>query len=113
MILMLIEPEKLPYDIGMIYEELSKASPRACNGMPIFMSMNMLNVDDATKVWKYVEEIQKFLKGFGEDNESSEDTKNGHVQSDVRQEHESNRCPETSDIESSDDSTRETRQSNK
>jgi hypothetical protein len=39
--------------IGMIYEYLSKASPMALNGGPMFFSLNMLNIEDAEKVWSY------------------------------------------------------------
>lgn len=39
---------------GMIYEWYHKAGPRTVNGMPMFTSCNLLNLDDAKKVWDMV-----------------------------------------------------------
>lgn len=49
--------------ISVIYEEMSKAGPRSTNGFPSFMSMKMLNIDDANKVIAKRNEIMKFLHG--------------------------------------------------
>lgn len=35
--------------IGLIYEYMDKAGPMAMNGRPMFFSMNIMHVDDATK----------------------------------------------------------------
>lgn len=41
--------------IGLIYEYLSEAGPLSINGGPVFMSVRMLNKDDASKVFEYYE----------------------------------------------------------
>lgn len=51
----------------MIYEYLDKAGPRSVNGMPMFMSANILNLADF-QAWlpmyeKYVEQQEEFLHG--------------------------------------------------
>lgn len=37
--------------VGMVYEYLDKAGPRSVNGYPMFMSMQLLNRSDTTKVF--------------------------------------------------------------
>jgi hypothetical protein len=51
-------------DIGMIYEYLSEAGPRSCNGMPMFTSFKYLIKADAIKVMEYYEKYQKFKEDF-------------------------------------------------
>ena len=52
---------------GMIYECLTEAGPRSCNGMPCFFSMKYTGIEDAKKVWAYYREFkeakEKALKG--------------------------------------------------
>ncbi len=51
---------------GMIYEYLSEAGPRAVNGYPIFMSMNVLNREDTAEVYgiynKLIEAEEELMK---------------------------------------------------
>lgn len=61
-----IEAETEP---ALIYEYFDKAGPRSVNGMPIFMSCNVMNQADFN-VWlpmflKYAEQQQEFLNGTG------------------------------------------------
>lgn len=46
-------------EIGMIYEHLEKAGPRAINGCPSFMSVRFLNTGDAKKVMEAVRYLSK------------------------------------------------------
>ena len=46
----------------MIYEYLDKSAPRSVNGMPSFMSMNLLNAEEAKIVWDKLDEIEAFRK---------------------------------------------------
>ena len=43
-------------DIGMIYEYLSEAGPRSCNGMPMFTSLRYLSKNDTDKMFAFYEE---------------------------------------------------------
>lgn len=47
---------------GMFYEYLSKASPTAINGMPIFFSMQMANEDDTEKIFALVRKMEEAMK---------------------------------------------------
>lgn len=47
--------------VGMIYEYYSKAGPRSINGMPIFMSMCILDKYDAEKVIVYHDEYKNMM----------------------------------------------------
>ena len=52
-------------DIGMVYEYLDKASPRAINGYPIFFSAHILTKADAKRVYetmKLLAEASKAVK---------------------------------------------------
>ena len=44
-------------DTGMVYEEISKALPRSCNGYPIFASCHFLSKSDTKR---FVEMYQKY-----------------------------------------------------
>jgi hypothetical protein len=44
------QPESLK-QIGIIYENMSAAGPRAINGKPCFTSMRILHVDDWQRAW--------------------------------------------------------------
>jgi len=61
--------------VGMIYEDLSKAGPRSVNGLPTFMSLQMINVTDFDKFAKYADEYMQlkdmFLKKKGETNDDT------------------------------------------
>ena len=54
-------------NIGLIFEDISKAGPRACNGFPMFMSCQMLNKADAEKTRAWAKELydqkKKFVEG--------------------------------------------------
>jgi len=45
--------------IGLVYEYLDKAGPRSVNGMPIFMSIQMLNINDTNKLIEKYEKLRK------------------------------------------------------
>lgn len=45
--------------IGMIYEWLDKAGPRSCNGLPMFMSVNILHRDDARTVLEMCNKLKE------------------------------------------------------
>ena len=48
-------------EIYMIYEYLEKAGPRAINGMPTFMSCNMLSKTETDIMLDYFKKIKKAL----------------------------------------------------
>jgi len=48
-------------NIVHIYEYVDKAGPRSVNGMPIFMSMNLLDETDAKDLHGRVDALAKFL----------------------------------------------------
>jgi hypothetical protein len=52
------EFKKMGDDVGMVYEYLSKASPMVVNGMPTFLSAQVLNTHDTTIVWDLVRELE-------------------------------------------------------
>lgn len=45
-------------DPGMFYEYLSEAGPRTCNGMPMFMSMKVLNMTDTKEMFEIVRKLK-------------------------------------------------------
>lgn len=45
--------------LGLLYEYMDKAMPRSINGYPCFMSVRMLNRDDATKMLEYVKKLEE------------------------------------------------------
>lgn len=47
-----VQPDTLS-QVGVLYEEYSKASPRSINGRPMFISFKMLHIDD----WKRVQPV--------------------------------------------------------
>lgn len=47
---------------GMIYEHLDKAGPRSINGLPVFMSFQYLNVEDAKRVLQKCQKLDKAMK---------------------------------------------------
>jgi hypothetical protein len=49
-------------DIAHLYEYISKAAPRAINGMPCFFSCHYLDRQDADALRQKIEEIQEFRK---------------------------------------------------
>jgi hypothetical protein len=49
-------------DIGMVYEYMDKAGPRSVNGMPCFMSMQMITEAEAKTVIGYVEKYREAEK---------------------------------------------------
>ena len=64
---------------GLIYEYLSKAGPRSCNGMPMFFSCLMLSQSDAAKVMtKYKAVIAAEKAALGEPEEVGTYEDNDH-----------------------------------
>jgi hypothetical protein len=44
--------------VGLIYEFMNEASPRSINGMPTFLSMRLLNREDAKKMADFAMKLQ-------------------------------------------------------
>jgi hypothetical protein len=63
--------EKEFKDIGLIYEYYEKAGPRSVNGMPMFMSMRLLSIDDLRRLRGALGEYLKFKKAFMAGDESA------------------------------------------
>jgi hypothetical protein len=57
-------PDEDVNDIGMVYEYLSEAGPRAINGYPMFMSCRLLSKADTTKVFDYYDKMVDFEKNI-------------------------------------------------
>lgn len=55
-------------NIGMVYEYMDKAGPRSVNGYPMFMSINVLSIEEtkkfADKYNKYIKLREKLDKSF-------------------------------------------------
>lgn len=56
-------------NIGMLYEEYSKAGPRGINGMPIFFSCKIVSIEDTKRFREmytaYCDMREKFEKEWG------------------------------------------------
>ena len=56
-------------NIGMLYEDYSKAGPRGVNGMPMFMSVNIASIEDTKRFkemyGKYEKMREEFEKEWG------------------------------------------------
>lgn len=48
-------------DIGLIYEYMDKAGPRAINGSPSFMSMKYLSKTDTERLFQKAKEMTKVI----------------------------------------------------
>lgn len=58
--LIFLEDEKKWVDqIGLVYEYLDKAGPRAINGMPTFMSMKVVPKEDVPTLLEYVQKYRE------------------------------------------------------
>jgi hypothetical protein len=44
-------------NIGLIYEHLSEAGPRSCNGYPGSFSMHLLNRDDTARMFEWYDKL--------------------------------------------------------
>lgn len=66
MVLAFMDPRDMyiPESIGLIYEYIHKAGPRSINGMPMFFSMNYLNVEDTAYVLNKVQEIKSVVENL-------------------------------------------------
>lgn len=66
------EREEFFKNIGMLYEDYSKAGPRGINGYPMFMSCKIVSVEDTGKFVemykKYEEMRENFEKEWGTEN---------------------------------------------
>jgi hypothetical protein len=49
--------------IGAVYEEYSKAMPRAINGYPMFSSMRFVHTDDVERLGTMIDRKQRALDG--------------------------------------------------
>lgn len=47
---------------GMIYEYFDKAGPRSINGMPMFMSFRVINIEDTAKVMERYKKIKQAVE---------------------------------------------------
>jgi len=52
-------PKSRLEEIGVFWEENSKALPRGVNGLPMFMSMHLMHKDDWARATKAIEREQK------------------------------------------------------
>lgn len=52
-------------DIGMMYEYLDKAGPRAINGYPIFTSVRLASLKDSEKVWALYKQMKDAVDAVG------------------------------------------------
>lgn len=48
-----------PAAIGAVYEDMSKCSPRALNGYPIFFSCKLLHKEDVKPLYKLIEKKER------------------------------------------------------
>lgn len=66
LVLRFFDPEQLQEmrdaRIAHVYEHMSKASERSINGLPMFLSLQMLDMNDTEKLVKRIEEIEAFKK---------------------------------------------------
>jgi len=66
MVLMLMDDKQSEefkkINVGMVYEYMSEALPRCINGMPIFMSMKILDKKDAKRVMDKYFEIKEVME---------------------------------------------------
>lgn len=51
-------------NIGMLYEEYSKAGPLSMNGLPLFMSCNILSIEDTNIFIEKYKRYEKMRKEF-------------------------------------------------
>ena len=51
--------KEMARNVGIFYEYYDQAGPRSCNGLPMFMSMRILNWGDWERVWKAYEKEAK------------------------------------------------------
>lgn len=56
--------ERLPENLGHIYEYLSEAGERAINGYPMFMSMRFLSKDDTNKIKPLCAQLEQQKQEF-------------------------------------------------
>lgn len=54
-------------DIVHVYGYIKDAAPRSINGMPIFYSMYMLNIEDVNRVKEALKQLEAFMGGDDED----------------------------------------------
>lgn len=59
--------------ITLLYEEVRKAGPRGINGMPMFMSMQMLNEEDHKKFYDLSRKMDQALDNVEPEGTNEED----------------------------------------
>lgn len=63
--------DRMPDNIGEVYEYYSEAGPMACNGKPTFFSCRMLAQEDTAPLNVYIKQIQEQRKAFmADDNDT-------------------------------------------
>lgn len=62
MILRLAEPEQIPENLGLCWQEMSKASPMALNGQPIFLSCHLIAIEDCERLETEVKRMLEALR---------------------------------------------------
>jgi len=55
----MVGEKKWADQIGLVYEYLDKAGPRAINGMPMFMSMRVVPKEDVPILLEYVQKYRE------------------------------------------------------
>lgn len=63
-VLMFLEKEKIPSNLGAVYEYYKEAAPRSCNGYPIFFSCHFLSSNDYKKLLAFIIQFEKKEKEF-------------------------------------------------
>jgi hypothetical protein len=58
------------HQIGVVYEEWDKAGPRTVNGMPIFMSCQLIHKDDWSEIVDLYEKAKAAIDSALEENKS-------------------------------------------
>lgn len=59
LVLTLALSDQLPPNVGLVYEEIAKASPTGINGKPIFFSCQLLAVEDRQRLgWAIARKVQ-------------------------------------------------------
>jgi hypothetical protein len=65
--------QRLPTNLGHVYEYLSEAGLRAVNGYPTFMSMKFLSKDDADRLLPMIKKLEQQKIDFLESNDIKEE----------------------------------------
>lgn len=69
-IVALAESDKIPKDIGGCWEFMSKASPRAVNGWPMFFSCHILTLTEIDEVTRLARQMHEAMNRVGDESDS-------------------------------------------